>query len=229
MKIKETLFSLYTHAPSPISKWAYAMAKTYLYVDRRDSLFDCVFRAVSESQSAGDYLEFGVFRGTSFINACRLARKHGLDEMRFFAFDSFKGLPDSEGVVMRQGAYASSRATFETAIYKAGVDLSRVITVEGLYSRSLTKEVKKTHDLKRAAIVHLDCDLYSSATEVLRFVEDLMQSGSVLIFDDWYSFRNDPGPIESMGERKAFREWRLCERFEELFDETNVSKSFVMK
>ena len=116
MKIKETLFSLYTRAPSPISKWAYAMARTYLYVDRRDSLFDCVFRAVSESQSAGDYLEFGVFRGTSFINACRLARKHGLDEMRFFAFDSFEGLPDSEGVVMRQGAYASSRATFEWRI-----------------------------------------------------------------------------------------------------------------
>ena len=103
MKIKETLFRLYTRAPSPISKWAYSMARTYVYVDRRDSIFKRVFRKVSESQTAGDYLEFGVFRGTSFINACRLARRYRLDKMRFFAFDSFEGLPDSEGVVMRRG------------------------------------------------------------------------------------------------------------------------------
>ena len=229
MGIKETLFGLYSRAPSPISRWAYTMARTYVYVDRRDALFDQVFRRVAEAGLSGDYLEFGVYRGTSLINAYKLARKYGLAGMRFFAFDSFEGLPHSESAVMKKGAYASSRETFENAVAKAGVDLDKVLTVEGFYDRSLTEEVKKTHDLKRAAVVHVDCDLYSSATEVLGFVEDLMQPESVLVFDDWYSFRNDPGPIELMGERRAFREWRLRERFEELFDETNVSKSFVMK
>ena len=229
MPLKETLRTLYLHTPSPVSKWAYSIARSRLFIDRRAPLFDQVFHNISTSVVEGDYLEFGVFRGTSFINAYRLARKCGLNDMRFFAFDSFHGLPQSEGKSMKKGRFASSRQVFDTMIRKAGVDCSRVVTVEGFYKESLTDRAKKEFGLTSAAIVHIDCDLYSSAKEALVFIEDLVHAGTILIFDDWYAFRNDRGDIEMFGERRAFREWPLCDRFHPFYDLTNVSKAFIMK
>lgn len=57
--------------------------------------------------------------------------------------------------------------------------------------------------MTKAAIVNIDCDLYESARVVLRFIESLLTEGTVLIFDDWYTFRGNP----NLGEQRAFREW----------------------
>ncbi|HEY6555020.1 MAG TPA: hypothetical protein VI669_16815, partial [Vicinamibacteria bacterium] len=41
----------------------------------------------------GDYYEFGVFRGYTFLCAQQACDRLGLSEMRFWGFDSFQGLP----------------------------------------------------------------------------------------------------------------------------------------
>jgi macrocin-O-methyltransferase TylF-like protien len=56
-----------------------------------------VLAHVAESKIKGDLLEFGVYRGTSFISAFKQAQEHRLTHMRFFAYDSFAGLPNDEG------------------------------------------------------------------------------------------------------------------------------------
>ena len=35
----------------------------------------------------------------------------------------------------------------------------------------------------------VDCDLYQSTVPVLAFLADLLQDGTVVLFDDWYCFR----------------------------------------
>lgn len=71
----------------------------------------------------------------------------------------------------------------------------------------------------------MDCDLYLSTVPVLEFVKDLLQKGTVIIFDDWNCFWADP----DKGERRAWREF--CERYPELgFEElvqTGMQKAFV--
>jgi hypothetical protein len=52
--------------------------------------------------------------------------------------------------------------------------------------------------------VTVDCDLYESAKVVLDFMTPLLTAGSVLVFDDWFSFRGDP----AFGEQRACAEWR---------------------
>ena len=64
---------------------------------------------------------------------------------------------------------------------------------------------------------------------MLGFIEDVIGPGTVLIFDDWYSFRNDGGDIEQLRERQAFNEWHLRDRFDPLVDAVNISKAFVMR
>jgi O-methyltransferase len=57
--------------------------------------------------------------------------------------------------------------------------------------------------MKKAAIIHVDCDLYASAKIALEFVKPLLVDGTVIIFDDWYCFRGK----SEFGEQCAFNEW----------------------
>lgn len=183
----------------------------------------------------GDYLEFGVFRGSSFVTAYHAIttavrdwssreRAHMAysnkgraeeaflkvkrNEIRFFAFDSFQGLPEPRGVDklsarFSRGRYDCTEEQFRQILTDNGVDLGEVIIVRGFYEDTLTDEAKKKHKLAAASIVMIDCDLYSSTKVVLDFIRDLIVEGTVLIFDDWFNFKANP----NLGEQRACREW----------------------
>lgn len=155
----------------------------------------------------GDYLEFGVYEGRSFISAYRQARLFDLD-MHFYAFDSFQGLPevrgsDGEYLRLRQGDYACDEESFREALEDHEVDLNDVTIVSGFYDRTLTEETKKSLPIRRAAIVWIDCDIYESTKRALDFVTDYVTTGSIIAFDDWFLFGADP----NAGEMRAAREW----------------------
>jgi O-methyltransferase len=192
-----------------------------------------IFKAAeltSTEQVEGDYLEFGVFRGSTMIQAFNTIRTSYLDRsadrthihsaafrdnvrsswdaMRFFAFDSFQGLPALSGVDLQtrdfsEGKYACSQERFLARIAENGVDLSRVVTVPGWFEQTCQEDTIRRHNMKAAAIVHIDCDLYESTRVVLQFITPLLVDGTVLIFDDWFAFRGNPG----LGEQRAFHEW----------------------
>ena len=200
--------------------------------DPRRPDFETVFEAVAASGIYGDYLEFGVYRGLSFFSAYQLAQQHKLNQMKFFAFDSFQGLPMSEGQAFQKGEFNGSKKLFIKLMKESGVDMSRTVIVEGQYSDSLNRFVKDDFGLKKAAVIHVDCDLYSSTKVVLNFIEDLIQSGTILIFDDWNAFdstvpRQD---VEQFGEQRAFKEWRLSSLFESFGDKNRKKgKAFIMR
>ena len=177
----------------------------------------------------GDYLEFGVFSGGSFIEAFHTMRavyahhrqtnsgrsQEDADKigeiwknMRFFAFDSFEGLPESQGIDslgddFSKGKYSFSEADFREKLDQSGVPMKKVEIVPGWFSDTCTDETIRKHAIKKAAVVHLDCDLYESAKQALDFITPLLTDGTILIFDDWYCFRGNP----ELGEQKAFAEW----------------------
>lgn len=157
----------------------------------------------------GDYLEFGVYRGDSFINAWQSARTTGQPNVRFYAFDSFRGLPDpATSAIDRdgefvEGQFSAARSQFERNLRAAGVDMDRVTIVEGFYESTLADSKPRDYGLESASVVWIDCDLYASTVCVLEFVTDLLQDGSVLAFDDWYCFRARP----DRGEQQACSEW----------------------
>jgi O-methyltransferase len=223
---KDLLRQFFVTMPLPLSKWLYALARNSVFPDDRQPYFEMAFQKVRSQQLRGDYLEFGVFRGSSFTLAARSAAKYGLDAMRFFAFDSFQGLPAAEGKVFAHGEFACSEENFTRVITKAGVPIERVVKVKGFYNESLTNGIKAKYGLDRAAVVHVDCDLYSSTKDVLAFIEGIVQVGTIIIFDDWSVFRNEDRP-DDFGEPKAFNEWPLRNAFEDFY-EFRSTKAFIM-
>lgn len=166
----------------------------------------------AHSKLSGDYLEFGVWKGRSFSRAYNIWKhlffnKGELKSMRFYAFDSFEGLPeiknkDASGE-FSTGQYLCTEEDFKKNVVKTGVDLNRVEIVKGWFNEVLNEETKKKLPLKHAVIVFIDCDLYESTVPVLDFITDYLIDGSVLIFDDWFCFKGSP----EKGEQKAFYEW----------------------
>ena len=128
--------------------------------------------------------------------------------MRFFAFDSFEGLPALRGIDVEsrdfvEGQYAYGSDEFRSSIASRGVDLTKIITVPGWFDQTCNSATISKFEMRRASIIHIDCDLYESTTTVLDFIRPLITDGTVLIFDDWFCFRGNP----NLGEQRAFREW----------------------
>lgn len=178
--------------------------KTY----NRREIVRKIMSFVSSCKVEGDYLEFGVYKGSTFVEVFKMAQSKGLEPMRFFAFDSFQGLPQIEGVdksfnQFSPGEFSVGHDTFKSVLNQNKVDLDKVTIVPGWFKDTLNAETKIKLALKYAAVVWIDCDLYESTVPVLEFITDLVGDGTVLIFDDWYFYKGRP----DMGERKAFAEW----------------------
>lgn len=216
MPAARSVVSCFSAVPSPRSlrRWAMAgllragLIENDIRREQRGMLAKA-FGVVTWGNVEGDYLEFGVFRGENFLTAWDIARRHGQNTMRFHAFDSFDGLPDPKlssvdsGGEFVKGQFSSDRSVFEQNLRRAKVDTTRVTITEGFYDTSLRDTKPQELGLSSAAIVWVDCDLYSSTVDVLDFITDLLRDGSVLIFDDWYCFHSRP----DRGEQRACAEW----------------------
>lgn len=194
------------------------------------ALIDKAARFVACEMIPGDYLEFGVYKGASFISAYhafahaygeRIRQREGeasddaqskrqsfWDEMRFFGFDSFEGLPELVGPDQQtndfeQGQYSASEQEFLHNLTTGGVDMAKVISVPGWFGEVCNDQTWAKLGIQKAAVVWIDGDLYSSARDVLNGLTPLLQDGTVLIFDDWFAFRGNP----TLGEQRALREW----------------------
>ncbi len=193
------------------SGW-YLAAQEALAYSPREQVLKTTLEYVAFTQLEGDYLEFGVYEGGTFVSAFYFAQRNQLADLRFYAFDSFAGLPTLTGIdqtghrEFARGEYACDATSFRQRIARSGVDLARVEIVPGWYDEVLNEATRSRLSLRAAAIVMVDCNLYESTVPVLRFVTDYVQDGTVVLFDDWFCFRGHP----ERGQRRAFTEWLQC-------------------
>jgi len=165
---------------------------------------------VMSNKLEGDYLEFGIYKGQSFVAAYNFANYYpNLNAMNFYAFDSFHGQPPLDGVDaegfqhFKTGQYYCSLAEFKQILEQNKVDTDRVKIIPGWFKDTLNEKTKNSLQLKKAAVVMIDCDLYESTVSVLEFITSYLQDGTILIFDGWFCYRGNP----NRGEQRAFREW----------------------
>src|SRR5216684_3152409 len=81
---------------SELETWAHDDQIAYNQANRQMhklGFYVQAFDFLSDNRVHGDYYEFGCHRGRTFRMALTEARRHNLASMKFFAFDSFAGLP----------------------------------------------------------------------------------------------------------------------------------------
>jgi len=162
----------------------------------------------------GDYIEFGVAHGHS-LRAAEIAEKKssskamGVNQMKrqLFGFDTFERFisdssfdahPTWDGTAFNVDyERVSKRFRRRDNVYLIQVDANT------LYSEESTTPAANFGIRKMAAVVLFDMDLYAPTIAALFWSRQLLQQGTFLIFDEFFSFSGD----SSKGESRALREF----------------------
>jgi hypothetical protein len=132
-------------------------------------------------------LEFGVHTGGTINHLAGV-----LPDATVYGFDVFTGLPEDWRAGFEKGHFAVDGLP----PVKENVTL-----IKGLFSDTLPRFMED-HPNKRVALLHVDCDLYSSTVDIFQQLGPRLVPGSVICFDEYWNY---PGWREH--EFKAWREW----------------------
>lgn len=174
----------------------------------KESIFLSIARyLVVNRPLQGYYLEFGTY-GARTMRLAYDSFRH-ISDLTYVGFDSFAGLPEVSGVDLQgenwlPGHMTMSEVDFRAKCEEFGIPKDSLLTIAGFYENTLTRATADSLLPNKAAVVFIDCDLYSSAKSVLTFLPPLLQPGTVIVFDDWYCFYGDP----RRGEQRAWNEFR---------------------
>lgn len=141
-----------------------------------------------------NYLEFGVFRGSSM----RWWLQHQSHPNSLFAgFDTFTGLPED-------WLPDKPKGTFSTEGIAPDVGDTRCQFVKGLFQDTLVPFTAHV-DWSRPTVIHLDADLFSSTLFVLLTVMPRLKPGDMLIFDEFHDYLDEFRAFESLCSAWPFR------------------------
>lgn len=158
----------------------------------------------------GHYYEFGLYQGYTFYHGVKTS-----SDIHHFGFDSFKGMPmNDEGGGFSFGRFQVSYKKVVKNLLERNSFTYKEHLIEGYFNETLTIELQSELKNYKPSVILIDADLYESAIQVLNFVGPLLQNGTIVIFDDWYSFS------ENEGEQRALKEFLLAKNiiFEELIE-----------
>lgn len=155
-------------------------------------------KSLSLSSSTGWFMEFGTYKGYS-INMMA----NWYPDQTFYGFDSLVGLPEAWE---RSDTSTYDKGHFQTPKphFNHNVDF-----VFGYFHESLPSWLEENaKDDSFVSFLHIDSDLYSSAKTVLTLLNDYINTGTVIVFDELCDWQ-DSGiyPKWKDGEWKALCEW----------------------
>ena len=129
----------------------------------------------------GDVVETGVFTGGSSAVIMRVLMDMDECDRKYWAFDSFEGLPDpkaedASGTMQTgaRGAYTATQETFTTNMKALDAWDDRVRVVKGWFNESIPSVVDQIASI---SFLRLDGDLYQSTMDVLNLLYDKMGPG----------------------------------------------------
>lgn len=178
--------------------------------------FKNAFELLYANNISGDYLEFGCHRARTFRMSLTEARRKNFERMRFFAFDSFEGLPVSDGShevpTYQPGNLSTPEDEFLRLVKEHGIFVDKIKTIKGFYQDSLNTDLKNklSNENVKVAMATVDCDLYESAVPVFNFLETFIQEGSYIYIDDYFcGYRGSP----KKGVAKAFHDFEKTSKY----------------
>ncbi len=150
--LKRSLKELYRKFfPVPKSPWTAGHVKDICTVnlvppEKLKTFFAQCIKGLQDikGEDIGDYLEFGVFNGSS-ISSMYLAAKKLDAEMRFFGFDAFEGLPkgaekEDDGV-WKKGFYACSFEKMKECLKRKNIGPKEINWIKGWYNKTLNNKI----------------------------------------------------------------------------------------
>jgi hypothetical protein len=172
----------------------------------------------------GSIIEFGVFKGTSFLRLAKARDFFGMTNKQLIGFDSFDEFPQTES--------ETEKTELSNFVSKAGtsksisVDELRIILEEqSLFNNvELVKgNILETLPLwlasnqSKISLVNLDVDLAEPTSRILSLIYERMAIGGVIMLDDYSYFSEATKVIDdfcsSNGVKIQKYTWAACPHF----------------
>lgn len=166
----------------------------------------------------GDYLEFGIFTGSSFCHAIRCYSaltylNPSITNTNFIGFDSFEGFGTLDD---RDRHPFFLKENFETSLEKVKNRIRKVAKkkfkfsiVPGFFEKTLSKAPHE-YKIGKARVIFVDSDTYTSSITALNFCLSCVQEGTFFILDDFFAYH---GRLDR-GVAKAFNEFVSLNKIE---------------
>lgn len=167
-----------------LDSWTYVKSHSDLNTEIINKSLDLLNHGLTNAKLDGLVLEFGVRHGHSIRHIA--GRVNG----PVFGFDSFTGLPSSWGNEPK-GVYSTEGELPDVP--------ENVTLIPGWFEDTLPGFLDAHSGPVR--FCNIDCDIYSSTVTVLEHIAHRIQSGSVLVFDEYIV-----NPTWREDEFKAFQE-----------------------
>ena len=191
------------------------------------------FYITAHDKTPGNYLEFGVFTGSSFNFAIKANKKiekiFGELNCEFIGFDSFKGFgdiskEDQNPSFQNRTVYVNEKKVINNIEKLAKGQKFRLI--KGFYQETIKD--KTTDDLKidKSRVVMIDCDLKESTNLALEFIRPSLQEGTIILFDDYLYYKGST----NKGECGAFKDFQKKYpeiKFRRTFDYGYTGRAFI--
>jgi hypothetical protein len=156
---------------------------------------ELLYYTVTRSKSNGLFLEFGVYKANTINYLASLVGKRS-PSATFWGFDSFEGLPSD------WSGYVITKETFNLQGKLPRV-APNVKLVKGFFDISIDdwffRQGKPNEPI---SILHIDCDLYESCKVVLEKMDNYIEPGTFILFDEYFNY-----PNWQMHEYLAFKEF----------------------
>ena len=166
-----------------------------------------IFFLVNFERVEGDYLEFGVYEGSSLITAYKVhqssSKQDGLVNLKkpidrkFIGFDSFEGgfkyydKNDSHENCV-EGHLKSSFLKPQKRLKK--ISKESFFLINGFVEETLPSITRNNYTigdykLTKIAVVLIDMDLKNPAIEALNFCKEKLQVGSIIVIDNYFNYK----------------------------------------
>ena len=181
----------------------------------------------------GNYLEFGVFTGSSFNYAIKANKQiekiFGNTNCEFIGFDSFKGFgnisaEDENPSFQNKTFYVNEEKVLKNIEKMAKGQKFRLI--KGYYQDTIKNKTTKDLKIGNCRVAMIDCDLKESTNLALEFLKPSIQKGTIILFDDYLYYK---GSIIK-GECGAFMEFQKKNpqiKFRRSFDYGYCGRAFI--
>ena len=160
--------------------------------------------SLAHARNEGHWLEFGTHDGTTINLIAEIMRDYGKAKHIIYGFDSFEGLPEDW---LKEG----DRHDFDLKGKLPYAASPNIRFVKGWFKDTIPSFLNKAEkQLKppqtNVAMIHIDCDLYSSTATVLEGLKNKIKPGTVIMFDE---INNGGGeyPQYKDHEHKAWQEF----------------------
>jgi len=172
---------------------------TMTSIDRMYGLYQAICYVLDRG-IPGDFVECGVWRGGSALMIAKILEKRGIHDRKVILYDTFEGMPaptaddktfrgEAAAVLLENEKDNKEESVWclaDIADVQRNVGLAKladdqIVLIKGKVEDTIPSQVP----FQQVALLRLDTDWYSSTKHELIHLYPMLQSGGVLIIDDY--------------------------------------------